>query len=57
MKSYADFCKRYELDPRSADSRHQYQAYRDNLAALLAAARRPADPTTSDQSNHGHPAS
>ena len=38
MKSYAEFCRHYEL-ASSAESRKQYQAFRDSLATLMAAIR------------------
>lgn len=51
MKSYVEFCRHYELDPDRSESKQQYQAYRENLAALLAAAR-----PSVENSPPGHPA-
>lgn len=34
MKTYFEFCGRYNLDPAEADSREEFKEYRHQLATL-----------------------
>jgi len=53
MHSYADFCKHYELDPRSNDARQQFWDYQTNASIFESILAKNHELPTSEESSSG----